>query len=303
MQKYSTGQWYHSADTLSWKVLGAAGLSGDFLGSGSWYDLGNGFTYKYSIGSDKGTFKDDSAYRFLYNYASSQWYHTGDTLSWRALGVNGLDAAFVGNAHWNDLGNGFTYQYSRGYDKGIFRAGSTDRFLYKYVPGQWWHTGDTVSWQALGNDDLYATFLGDGTWHTVGNGFSYKYDNAPDKGFFKYGNAQRFAYEYGPGQWYQLGLYDSWTALGNADRSSSFLGDGAWHPLGIGFDFMYYGPDDRALYRDGSITRFSYTYGPGQWSHYGTYGGWQTLSNIGLSQDFIGAGGSLQSEQRLVVRV
>ena len=82
-------------------------------------------------------------------------------------------------------------------------------------------------------------------------------DTAPDKGFFKYGNAQRFAYEYGPGQWYQLGLYDSWTALGNAGRSSSFLGDGAWHALGIGFDFMYYGPDDRALYRDGSTTRFS----------------------------------------------
>ena len=162
--------WHYSTVGSSWYTISATGRPDTFIGAGSWFDIGNGFSEpifvrvrqgyvqrrvrgsvlvqvfhgpvisqrryplmegaggrwtqrrlpgervvirsgkrvsnKYSIGSDKGTFKDDSAYRFLYNYASSQWYHTGDTLSWRALGVNGLDAAFVGNAHWNDLGNG-----------------------------------------------------------------------------------------------------------------------------------------------------------------------------------------------------
>ena len=142
MYKYGTGQWYHVGDTThSWQVLGAGGRNGTFIGDGAWYDLGNGFTYKYSAASDKGTFKDGSAYRFLYNYTSGQWYDTGDTLSWQALGNAGLTAAFMGDGRWHDLGNEFDYQFSRGYHKGTFKGDVQTYSCTSMIKDQWWHGG------------------------------------------------------------------------------------------------------------------------------------------------------------------
>ena len=112
--------------------------------------MGNGFSYQYSSGYDKGTFRDGSEDRFLYKYASGQWYHSADTLSWKALGAGGLSGAFLGDGHWCDLGNGFTYQYSIGSDKGTFKDGRAYRFLYNYASSQWYHTGDTLSGRRWG---------------------------------------------------------------------------------------------------------------------------------------------------------
>ena len=159
---------------------GPAGLNAAFVGDGHWRDLGNGFTYRYSAAYDKGTFKDGAAQRFMYKYASGQWYDSADTLSWQALGASGRNAAFVGNGHWYDLGNGFTYWYSAAYDKGTFKDGAAQRFLYNYASGQWYDSADTLSWQALGAAGRNAAFVGSGSWYDLGNGFTYRYSAGYD---------------------------------------------------------------------------------------------------------------------------
>ena len=115
----SNQQWSHfSTVGSSWYAISSTGRSNTFIGDGHWSDLGNGFSYRYSAAYDQGTFKDGAAQRFMYNYASGQWYDSADTLSWQALGAGGLNAAFVGDGHWYDLGNGFTYRYSAASDQG-----------------------------------------------------------------------------------------------------------------------------------------------------------------------------------------
>ena len=290
MYKYGPGQWYDSADTLSWQVLGKAGLDAAFVGNGHWNDLGNGFSYWYLAASDRGTFKDGATQRFMYNYASGQWYDSADALSWQTLGNAGLNAAFVGDGHWRDLGNGFTYQYSLGYDKGTFKDGSAYRFLYKYGPGQWYDSADALSWQTLGKAGLNAAFVGNGHWNDLGNGFTYWYLAASDRGTFKDGAAQRFMYNYASGQWYDSADTLSWQTLGTSGLNAGFLGDGHWRDLGNGFTYQYSLGYDKGSFQDGSVGRFQYRYAPGQWWHTADTLSWQTLGADGLSAAFIGSG-------------
>jgi len=287
---YTSGQWYHSGDTLSWRLLGSSGLSAAFVGSGSLCDLGNGFSYWYYARYHDGYFKEGDSYRFRYRYASGQWYHSGDTLSWQQLGNSGLSAAFLGSGYLCDLGNGFSYWYYARYHDGYFKEGDSYRFRYGYTSGQWYHSGDTLSWQLLGSSGLSAAFLGSGAWYDLGNGFSYSYTLGDAKGYFKDGDLERFYYSYGSGQWYHSGDTLSWQELGNSGFSAAFLGSGAWYDLGNGFSYSYTHGEAKGYFKDGDLERFYYSYGPGQWYHKGDSTDWAALTATNYSLAFIADG-------------
>jgi len=295
---YATRQWENTANSVSWQTLGNAGLSAAFLGSGIWWNLGNGFKYQYAISTDIGWFKEGSDYRFRYKYSPGLWESTwnpvaGGPYSWQALGIVGHSAAFVGGGDWADLGNGFTYRYTTADDIGCFKDGAYERFRYLYATRQWENTANSVSWQTLGNAGLSAAFLGSGIWWNLGNGFKYQYAISTDMGWFKEGSDYRFRYKYGPGQWEHRGYGGSWYNLGGG--GASFVGDGAYHYLGNNFwykwvlssgtQYGYWSIDGTDAHR---IYEFNYT--TGQWQHQGYTGGWFALGVPGQSGQFIADG-------------
>ncbi|MCA1959941.1 MAG: hypothetical protein LDL33_04015, partial [Desulfomonile sp.] len=287
---YQLGQWYNTGDILSWQTLGAAGQSGAFIGSGAWYALGNGFSYKFYAPQNAGYFKQGDDYRFLYLYGTGEWRHTGDTaLSWRSLGGVGQTASFLGDGLWHDLGNGVSYCFmTGGYSSGYFKIGTSYRFKYQYGPGQWFHTGNTVSWQRLGGSGESALFMGDGYWHNIGNGFTYRYYAPQDAAYIKDGAAYRFLYLYGPQEWRHTGNTLSWRNLGGIGQTASFMGDGAAHDLGNGFMYSYL--SGQGYWKLGAASRFRYDYAAGQWAHIGAVGGWTPLGPAGWSASFVGDG-------------
>jgi len=289
--RYASGQWLHSGDTLSWRYLGSSGLSGTFVGSGYLCHLGNGFTYKYYAPYHDGYFKEGDSYRFRYGYTSGQWYHSGDTLSWRLLGSSGLSAAFLGSGHLSDLGNGFSYWYYARYHDGYFKEGDSYRFRYRYAPGQWLHSGDTQSWQVLSVAGQSSAFVGNGNWHSLGNGFNYRYYAPQNVGYFRQGYTYRFRYRYGPGEWQHTGDSLSWRNLGGIGQTARFMGDESWHSLGNGMSYRFEpGGYSAGYFKDGANYRFMYQYGPGQWFVTGNTVAWNRIGVAGLSASFLGDG-------------
>jgi len=288
--RYGTGQWENTANTLSWQALGAAGLSAEFMGGSGWHNLGNSFSYQYTTTDDIGYFRDGAADRFRYLYASRQWENSADTVSWQALGVAGLSAAFLGSGTWYSLGNGFTYQYTTAYDIGYFKDGASYRFRYRYGTGQWESTANTLSWQSLGAAGLSAVFVGDGEWYSLGSGFTYRYTTADDIGYYKDGDFDRFRYLYGSRQWESTGNTLSWQPLGVAGLSAAFVGSGAWYNLSNGFAYQYTTAYDIGYFKDGASYRFRYRYGPGQWESTGNILAWRNLGNTGVVAQFPGDG-------------
>ena len=82
----------------------------------------------------------------------------------------------------------------------------------------------------LGSAGLPSAFLGDGGWHTVGTGLSYRYASSGDYSKWLVNGNMRFAYTYSTGQWGDYGS-STWCLLGPTKISSAFLGDGNWHKL------------------------------------------------------------------------
>ena len=82
---------------------------------------------------------DGTTQKFRYNLTNQQWWHFSTVGStWYTISATGRPITFIGSGSWFDMGNGFSYQYSSGYDKGTFRDGSEDRFLYGPGSGQWY---------------------------------------------------------------------------------------------------------------------------------------------------------------------
>ncbi|MCA1961988.1 MAG: hypothetical protein LDL33_14485 [Desulfomonile sp.] len=288
-------QWWHYASYGSgWYAVSALDRPSTFIGNGGWHDLGNGFTYQYTTAYDVGYFKDGGTYRFRYKYGPGQWENTANILSWQALGSAGLSAAFLGSGAWWNLGNGFTYQYTTAYDVGYFKTGGTYRFRYKYGTGQWESTGSPLSWQALGNAGLSASFLGDQVWHNLGNGFWYRYLTGSDDAYWSRDgtdSGNRFHYWYGTGQWEHRGAFGDWNDLGAGERSASFIGTNVAKQLGNDWWYTYYYGSDNAywtLTSDPDSSRFTYKYDTGQWRHRGYGGSWHNLGASERSALFVG---------------
>ena len=124
-------------------------------------------------------------------------------------------AEFLGDGNRHNVttsGDSWWYSYSSASDRGYWYRGETGqrRFAFGYGDGLWYHLdlyGAAYSLGAtaasfdsfVGSGDQYAVTLGGCDWQ-------YQYNYTTDKGlFYAVGpnvDHVRFAYGYGPGQWY-----------------------------------------------------------------------------------------------------
>ena len=173
--------------------------------------------------------------RFAYSYSTGQW---GDyapaAIAWSLLGSAGLSSAFLGDGGWHTVGAGESYRYASGGDYSNWLVNGNMRFAYSYGTGQWGDYAPAAgTWSLLGSAGLSSAFLGDGSWHTVWTGVSYRYTASGDYSNWLVNGNMRFAYTYGTGQWADYApAADEWSLLGASGLSSAYLGDGAWHTLG-----------------------------------------------------------------------
>jgi len=301
---YIPGQWYAS-DTGpgTWSTLGAGNASAAFIGDGGWHNLNDGWSYSYVAGltADYGEWKwvagDYS--RFRYFYTSAQWYDYtpsgGATGTWSALGAAGLSSAFVGDgsAQPHDVYNNGTwgYTYDSTLDRAYWRDGTSERFAYDYLAGQWWDNGPhTAGWTQLGAANVASLFIGDGTmWHSLNNGWDFIYTAGAGRWRDSVSLGERFRYDYAGGQWSDLDANAVWTLLGIAGLGSQFIGDGKTYDLGLGVGWTYAFSANNAFYLNGGANRFSYDYGTGYWTDYAPSGTYVLGANL-RSSKFIADG-------------
>jgi len=254
-------------------------------------------TWTHSVDGSYDVWYLDGAQKFRWHLTDHQWWHySTNGLNWYVLSATGLPFSFVGSGAWNDLGNGFSYRYAVAYDYGYWMQGSTYRFYYQYGPGQWYHTAATLSWQVLGNAGLTASFLGDGPYHDLGNGFWYRYALATSIGFWSQNaleSNQRFRYWYASGRWQHRGYDGVYYNLGPAGSSARFMADGAYHNLGNGFWYRFASANFIGIWslnNQEASQRFRYFYGTGQWQHRGYSTAHFDLGWAGQSVSFMGDG-------------
>jgi hypothetical protein len=237
---YGTGQWQHQGSSGGWINLGSYHKTAAFMGDGSWYDLGSGWSYQF--GGGFGGWKNASLNltQFAYDYGASQWYDEGLYGGWATLGTSGLSAAFLGDGSVRSLGNNWNYQYAGGFATFKDTLLNWTVFAYDYSGGRWYDQGKTGGWSTLGATNLSAWFVGDGSVRDIGNQWYYQYGG----GFGIWTNVplnlNQFAYAYNTGQWYDEGFYGGWATLGSTGQSSWFVGDGTWHGLGTLGDGNWY---------------------------------------------------------------
>ena len=147
---------------------------------------------------------------------------------------------------WQDWGdNVWEYYYFAPTDCEYwrFKTNQQVRFAYKCTPGQWWqYTATHGGFSPIGLGGVGNDFLGDDhNWHAVdtrpGHQWSFQYWADQDCAYWldTAQNETRFAYKYGPGQWWDYtkpnnGSWTGWGHLGlGALTTAAFLGDGEWH--------------------------------------------------------------------------
>jgi hypothetical protein len=296
---FAVGQWWHNSEVsdsqAKWNLLGAPGLSAQFMGDSRTHNLGNNWSYRLDWADGLAFWRNTSLnlWQYGYSYTSRQWYDTGIFGGWQTLGNSGLSTAFVGDGNWHDLGNNWYYQCGGG-NFGVWMNASLGlmQFAYDYNTGQWYHEGLYGGWATLGSTKLSAWFVGDGNRHDLANNWYYQCGGG---NFGVWMNASlglmQFAYDYGTGQWYHEGFYRGWATLGSTKVSAWFVGDGNRHDLA---DNWYYqcGGGNFGVWTNASLglMQFAYDYNTGQWYDEGLYGGWATLGSPNLSPWFMGDG-------------
>ena len=155
------------------------------------------------------------------------------------LGSAGLSSAFLGDGGWHTVGTGLSYRYVPSGDYSNWLVNGNVRFAYTYSNG-WWgdYSSGANSWSLVGSSGVSSAFLGDGGWHTVGSGLSYRYASSGDYSNWLVNGNMRFAYTYSTGQWGDYGA-NTWCLLGPTRLSSTFLGDGNWHTMDSIWSYEY----------------------------------------------------------------
>ncbi len=181
----------------------------------------------------------------------------------------------------------------------------------------------------MGPSTLSASFMGDGSWHTLDSTWSYMLDSNicgiwqttwPGYGSPGGTTIGQFGYTYDQGQWsarlkpgvWRLG---DWQSLSSTGLSAAFIADGNQHDLGVigNYDWSYYFNGIDGIWHNASwnMDLFGYNYGWGQWFDQGTFayntapltdsylsgwgpqgvGGWQPLGPDGnWYSSFVGDG-------------
>jgi hypothetical protein len=302
---YGAGQWWDNTSFGGWQKLGTVGASApvhdsmtgsdpNFIGNGAWHNVGTGLSYKYFSSGGYSNWLVNGSMRFAYTYSNGQWadYSSGAN-AWSLLGYASVSSAFLGDGAWHNVGTGLSYKYFSGGDYSNWLVNGNMRFAYTYNNG-WWadYSSGANTWSLVGPAGLSSAFLGDGGWHTVGTGVSYKYFSSGDYSNWLVNGNMRFAYTYGNGLWadYSSGA-NTWSLVGSAGVASAFLGDGAWHNVGTGLSYKYFSSGDYSNWLVSGRLRFAYTYGTGLWADYSSATKtWSVLGAPGLSSAFLGDG-------------
>lgn len=152
-------------------------MSSDFIGDGAFHDLKNGWSYAYVTSSSDAFWKEGSSFRFSYNYTPGQWWDYRN--SWGKIGITGVSQSFVGDGAYHNLGCGWQYAYVASTDDGFWKAGSSMRFSYNYVPGQWWDYLPSLNkFGRLGQAGISNSFIGDAQWHQFATNDYFYYDGS-----------------------------------------------------------------------------------------------------------------------------
>jgi len=337
-----TSQWYYMGQTQYDNFIGDGSVHG-FLDNPYWfgYFASGGVQYGY-WGNNTAAYGGFT--QFTYGYVAGQWYGGSsqwDKLSglnayqdnpaskgWDKLGAAGLNASFIGDGNYHDVGANWWY-LSYGVCGYWIRDStvSTPWFGYDYTTSQW-YTGGAFGWATLGNPgQLGLRFMGDGSSHVLGVRFmgdvtSRVLSNNADAvhGAFTYrltdgvgiwrnadllgdGGRDQFRYTYGTGLWENQGAAGSgWYGIGGdatkgLGMDPTFIGDAQYHDiLGTKFRFKFTLDDhggaaswfNTAL--DTPRDQFRYTYGTGYWEHSDLANNWDSLGNLGLTASFVGDG-------------
>ena len=257
---YTGGQWNDTGLGGGWQRL-ASGLTPSFLGDGVYHDMKNGWSYMYNAAIDYAYWRDGSDARLAYGYTGGQWNDTGLGGGWQRL-ASGLTPSFLGDGVYHDMQNGWSYMYLASVDYAYWRNGSDARLAYGYTGGQWNDTGLGGGWKTVGTG-VNPTFVGDGVYHDMNNGWSYMYYASIDYAYWRYGSAVRLAYGYSGGQWCNTGNGGGWQTLGTG-VSPTFIGDGVYHDMQNGWSYRYFASVDYGEWTGGAIN-YRYYYGTGQW--------------------------------------
>ncbi|MBI5249318.1 MAG: hypothetical protein HY912_07470 [Desulfomonile tiedjei] len=187
---------------------------------------------------------------------------------------------------------GWTYTISGGYTWYFYN--DYGRFSFDNTTSKWLNYDQFgKKWQTLSGTGASGSYIFDGAWHNLNNGWSYLYTSVQAGNWAKSGSP-RFRYNYSLGRWDGYDAYGgAWQTLSSTGRSSCFLGSGILNDLGNGWKYVYsYAADSGNWARsDSGAARFAYNYTSGRWSAYDPYGStWRTLSSAGRSGSFVGSG-------------
>jgi len=256
-------------------------------GDGLWHDIGSGWQYLYVSSIDSGYWLCSGVVRFGFDYDPGQWWHQGTT--WTTLSGIGLaEGDWVGDGSWHNLNNnGWSYRYLTSITSGYWNNAGTTRFGYHYSGVQWWDNWN--GWGKLGSLGVSQAFIGDGEFHDLNNGWSYKYVTSISSGYWNNAGTTRFGYHYSAGQWWDN--WNGWEKLGSLGVSQAFIGDGTWHGLNPGWSYSYSTAISSGFWNNGIGTRFGYDYGAGQWWDFLPHlAAWGRLGPGNIDQAFIGDG-------------
>jgi hypothetical protein len=270
------------------------------------------WNYRYDSAWDVGIWTNNGIDRFRYWYGVTAWEQCSQWGGWKMLGNYGWSpvarydanpANFIGDGTYRNLTNGwwFAYAASGNYSAWKRNADGKVRFSYAYGTGQWNDVyTPTNSWAPIGTGNMSSTFIGDGTYRNVGNGWIFGYYAGGDASYWKRAadGVMRFAYSYIAGQWndvyHPTPSTDIWAGVGTGSIGPAFIGDGAYRYVGNGWLFAYSASGDYCGWQSTAFgyALFSYSFGAGQWFDLGFTNTWSVLSDTAVSPAFVGDGAS-----------
>jgi hypothetical protein len=284
-------------------LLGAATLFFVLLVAGSF--SAHAWNYRYDSAWDVGIWTNNGIDRFRYWYGVTAWQQYSQWGGWQTLGNYGWSpvarndanpANFIGDGTYRNLTNGWWFAYGASGDYSAWKrnADGKVRFSYAYGTGLWNDSyTPTNTWAPVGTGHMSSTFIGDGTYRNVGNGWIFGYYAGGDASYWKRAadGLVRFAYSYGVGQWNDVySPTNAWAVVGTGGIGPAFIGDGVYRDVGNGWLFAYCTSGDYSAWKLAATgkTRFAYDYRSGLWLFTGDSGGWYNLVSAPLSPSFVG---------------
>jgi|GEM_PF-5628003 len=283
--QWNVGQWWTFGGD-AWSRLGLGNVAPVYLMDGNYHDLRNGWWFQYTVSNDTSLWNDSGKLRFSFQYSVRQWWDCGNV--WGRIGVANGYSAFVGDGAYHDMRNGWWYRYTTGTDTEEWNYSGKMRFAYQWNVGQWWTFGGDA-WSRLGLGNVSSSYIMDGNYHDLRNGWWYQYILKDDTSLWNDSGKLRFAYQYDVRQWWDCG--NVWGRIGVANGYSAFVGDGAYHDMRNGWWYCYNTSNDTAQWNYSGKTRLALQYNVGQWWNHGNVGDWWALGAAGRATSFIGDGG------------